>query len=135
MLFDVGKKPETISRRRRKLYDLVKRFEVAAKGGDPYSFEIPVPEIVLTSNDYKEAEERLQKMNEEVALERKRMKLEKKRMQSESQNVANDDGENVTAKIRPKKSAVKRKVLKRNLGRKHAGVAKRTANRKAKLLT
>ncbi|VDM68749.1 unnamed protein product [Strongylus vulgaris] len=78
MLFDIGKRPETISRRRRKLYDLVKRFDVAAKGGDPYHFEVPVPEIVLTPNDYEEAEKRLLKMNEEVAIERKRMKLERK---------------------------------------------------------
>ncbi|CAJ0603048.1 unnamed protein product [Cylicocyclus nassatus] len=141
VLFDIGKKPETISRRRRKLYDLVKRFDVAAKGGDPYCFEAPVPEIILTSDDYKEAEKRLKKMNEEVALERKRIKLEKKRMQSQSEctqeEVASDDAKKVIPKIKPKKSAVKSKVLKRKSGRKHLGVKKiRTVNtHKAKSVT
>ncbi|KHJ83129.1 hypothetical protein OESDEN_17174, partial [Oesophagostomum dentatum] len=74
MLFDVGKKPETISRRRKKLYDLVKRFDVAAKGGDPYRFEAPEPEIELTAQDYEEAQKKLKEMEEEVVTERKRMK-------------------------------------------------------------
>lgn len=84
MLFDVGKRPETISKRRKKLYDLVRKFEVAAKGGDPYHFVPPVPEIVLTPRDLEEAAARLKKLQEEVALERKRMKLEKRRSKSAS---------------------------------------------------
>ncbi|KAK6016968.1 nucleolar protein,Nop52, partial [Ostertagia ostertagi] len=79
MLFDIGKKPETISRRRRKLYDLVKRFDQAAKGCDPYHFEPPVPEIELTSKDIDEAALKLKKLQEEVVLERQRMKMEKRK--------------------------------------------------------
>ncbi|WKY04320.1 hypothetical protein Q1695_005375 [Nippostrongylus brasiliensis] len=79
LLFDVGKKPETVSKRRKKLYDLVKRFEVAAKDGDPYHFEVPEPEIELTGKDLAEAEANLKKLEEEVILERQRMKLEKRK--------------------------------------------------------
>ncbi|KAE9411997.1 hypothetical protein Angca_007127, partial [Angiostrongylus cantonensis] len=46
LLFNVGKKPGTISKRRKKLYNLVKKFHVAAKGGDPYRFKPPVPKFV-----------------------------------------------------------------------------------------
>ncbi|VDO52447.1 unnamed protein product [Haemonchus placei] len=53
MLFDIGKQPETVSKRRRKLYDLVRRFDLAAKGCDPYHFEPPKPEIVSFSSDSK----------------------------------------------------------------------------------
>ncbi|VDL79114.1 unnamed protein product [Nippostrongylus brasiliensis] len=88
LLFDVGKKPETISKRRKKLYDLVKRFEVAARDGDPYHFEVPEPEIELTGKDLAEAEANLKKLEEEVILERQRMKLEKRqrRLDDEIEN-------------------------------------------------
>ncbi|KJH47219.1 nucleolar protein,Nop52 [Dictyocaulus viviparus] len=82
MLFNIGRKPETISKRRAKL------FEVAAKGNDPYHFEPPTPRIVLTRKDYKEAEYRLRKMQEEVALERARARL-LKRKRKRSSNIAN----------------------------------------------
>ncbi|KAK6057181.1 nucleolar protein,Nop52 [Cooperia oncophora] len=88
MLFDIGKKPETVSKRRRKLYDLVKRFDMAAKGCDPYHFEPPVPEIELTSKDFEEAELKLKKLQEEVVLERQRMKLEKRKRRLESESTA-----------------------------------------------
>ncbi|VDM60709.1 unnamed protein product [Angiostrongylus costaricensis] len=77
LLFNIGKKPGTISKRRRKLYNLVKKFHVAAKGGDPYHFKPPVPRFVLTRKDYEEAEMKLMEMHEETVQERKRMKLEK----------------------------------------------------------
>ncbi|RCN50270.1 nucleolar protein,Nop52 [Ancylostoma caninum] len=141
MLFDVGKKPETISRRRKKLYDLVKKFDVAAKDGDPYRFEAPVPEIVslclriildgradlcrtrqLTARDYKEAEEKLRKLDEEVVVERKRMKLEKKCKQSPA-TICNNSGDEENAGnavigsvIKPKKSLNKKKAKTSKLG-------------------
>ncbi|KAJ1373881.1 hypothetical protein KIN20_036411 [Parelaphostrongylus tenuis] len=82
MLFDIGKRPETISKRRKKLYGLVKKFDVAAKGGDPYYFKPPVPKMVLTRKDYEEAEIKLKKIQEETVRDRERMKLEKKRRKS-----------------------------------------------------
>ncbi|ETN86554.1 nucleolar protein,Nop52 [Necator americanus] len=117
MLFNIGKKPETISKRRKKLYDLVKRFDVAAKGGDPYYFESPTPEIVLTSRDYEEAEKKLKIMDEEVKIERKRMKLERKSTKSsvatDPEDVEKDDVDSNNALIgtvvKSKKSFIKEK--------------------------
>ncbi|KIH60439.1 nucleolar protein,Nop52 [Ancylostoma duodenale] len=132
MLFDVGKKPETISKRRKKLYDLVKKFDVAAKDGDPYRFEAPEPEIQLTARDYKEAEEKLRKMDEEVVVERKRMKLEKKCKPSGATTCCDYSGDEENAGdvvigsvIKPKKSLNKKKTKTSKFGskvKKHSGV-------------
>ncbi|PIO60302.1 nucleolar protein,Nop52 [Teladorsagia circumcincta] len=121
MLFDIGKKPETISKRRRKLYDLVKRFDMAAKGCDPYHFEPPVPEIELTSKDIEEAALKLKKLQEEVVLERQRMKLEKRKSRMNDRNdnkksrldgeEEHDEEESTAPAItRPKKIVKKSKV-------------------------
>ncbi|KAK5966814.1 Ribosomal RNA processing protein 1 [Trichostrongylus colubriformis] len=121
MLFDVGKMPETVSKRRRKLYDLVKRFDVAAKGGDPYHFEPPVPQIELTSKDLEEAELKLKKLQETVVLERIQMKLEKKRSRLgdrscskkprlDGENEGSDEDPSTATAARPKKIKKKKKV-------------------------
>ncbi|PIO58720.1 nucleolar protein,Nop52, partial [Teladorsagia circumcincta] len=143
MLFDIGKKPETISKRRRKLYDLVKRFDMAAKGCDPYHFEPPVPEIELTSKDIEEAALKLKKLQEEVVLERQRMKLEKRKSRMNDRNdnkKSRLDGEeerdeeesSAPAITRPKKTVKKSKVHRSGSKAKNrTKFGSKTKNRKA----
>uniref|UniRef100_A0A7I4YJG3 Nucleolar protein,Nop52 n=1 Tax=Haemonchus contortus TaxID=6289 RepID=A0A7I4YJG3_HAECO len=120
MLFDIGKKPETVSKRRRKLYDLVRRFDLAAKGCDPYHFEPPKPEVELTAKDIEEAADKLKKLQEEVVLERQRVKMEKrkrrlndesdsKKPRSNSEDSQNIKGSPATKVIKLKKPLKKKK--------------------------
>ncbi|CAL2040745.1 hypothetical protein CAEBREN_18157 [Caenorhabditis brenneri] len=58
MLFEVGKQQHLNAKRRKKIYDLVKKFEKSSRGQDPLHFEVPAPKEKLTRNDYEEAEKK-----------------------------------------------------------------------------
>ncbi|CAB3406532.1 unnamed protein product [Caenorhabditis bovis] len=114
ILFNVGKKSEIPVKRRKRIYDLVKKFEQAAAGRDPLHFEPPVPSEVLTKAMFEEAEERVLKINEEIKNERKKCKQmkvverqkQRQREEAHEENDEQDSGdENPTPLKKLKKSS------------------------------
>ncbi|CAI5449010.1 unnamed protein product [Caenorhabditis angaria] len=78
-LFEIGKQANIPARRRARIYDLVQKFEKCVAGQDPLHFEIPVPQNVLTREDYEESERKIVELQEVAKAERlkaKKMKIE-----------------------------------------------------------
>ncbi|CAI2350057.1 unnamed protein product [Caenorhabditis sp. 36 PRJEB53466] len=73
-LFDVGKQAHLNAKRRKRIYDLVKKFEKCARGQDPLHFEPPVPKEKLTREDYEAAEMKAIEAASEWKTERKEAK-------------------------------------------------------------
>ncbi|CAJ0579743.1 unnamed protein product, partial [Mesorhabditis spiculigera] len=77
-LFEVGKSPECISERRKKLYQYAKKYELAAAGKEPLAVKEFVPEIVLTEEMFNEATENILKSEEGAKAKRKEFARAKK---------------------------------------------------------
>ncbi|PIC34812.1 hypothetical protein B9Z55_014359 [Caenorhabditis nigoni] len=97
MLFEVGKKEHLNAKRRKKIYDLVKKFDKCARGQDPLHFEAPAPAEKLTKNDYEEAEKKAVELaksfKEEKKKARKVKSLIKKRAREAAEAAQKESGD------------------------------------------
>ncbi|CAJ0931329.1 unnamed protein product, partial [Mesorhabditis belari] len=71
-LFEVGKSEKCSSERRKQLYNLAKKFELAANRKDPYYEKEEPPEIVLTEEMIQEATQKLHNVEKNAKDERRK---------------------------------------------------------------
>ncbi|CAD6194238.1 unnamed protein product [Caenorhabditis auriculariae] len=126
MLFDVGKKPDVTSKRRAKIYALVKKFDTAASGSDPLLFVPPEPAEKLTNADFVEAEKRILKMDEEIRKEREKSKKARKEAKARAAGLS------TPSEKKPKKtvSVKKTKLSKKKKSVKSPGIIKKKPMKK-----
>lgn len=83
MLFDVGKQAHLNAKRRKKIYELVKKFEKAAADKDPMHVEVAPPAEQLTKKDYEEAEKRAREIAEGFKKDKKEARKNKRWVETE----------------------------------------------------
>uniref|UniRef100_A0A1I7TDE0 SURF6 domain-containing protein n=2 Tax=Caenorhabditis tropicalis TaxID=1561998 RepID=A0A1I7TDE0_9PELO len=97
MLFEVGKQQHLNAKRRKRIYDLVKKFDKSSRGQDPLHFEAPAPKEKLTKNDYEEAEknaiELASSFKQEKKIARKVKSQIKKRVREAEEAVRKERGD------------------------------------------
>lgn len=88
LLFEVGKQEHLNAKRRKKIYDLVKKFDKSSRGQDPLHFETPVPKERLTRHDYEEAEKKAIVLANSFKQERKSSRKVKSQIKKRAREAA-----------------------------------------------
>jgi len=135
LLFQIGKAKQMRGDRRKRLYAIYKKFNMAANGLDPMSMDIEDQDdgSDIGDDEIESAARLLLRREHQAKTDRERYRKERKRKHIDSDADENEDGDDAD-RAKPPKQTRKSKIKKRQRVSKDKAKVKKKKQKKAKSL-